>query len=75
MKYVVVLLLLLTACDERYRYWCQNPANFNNAQCQKPLCEFNQNCPEYLVAPIVEKKIEGNTTQAPVQQQCTANCR
>ena len=75
MRYAIVLLLLLTACEDRYRYFCQNPANFSNAQCQKPLCEFNQNCPEYLVAPIVEKKIEGNTAQTPVQQQCTANCR
>lgn len=75
MRYAVVLLLLLVACEDRYRYYCQDPSNFNKPQCQKPACEFSQTCPEYLVAPILGVKIEGNTTQAPVQQQCTTNCR
>jgi hypothetical protein len=56
MKYLL-LVLLLTGCEERYRYPCQNPDNFHLEQCQKPKCLFTQMCPEYLVAPILEKKI------------------
>ena len=66
MKYLWVLLLL-TSCGDNYRYFCQNPDNFGAAQCQKPRCEFDQDCPEYLVAPILEKKIEG-TIAGTVQQ-------
>jgi hypothetical protein len=55
-KYLLVLLLL-TGCEDRYRYTCQNPDNFTNPECQKPRCLFTQTCPEYLVAPILEKKV------------------
>ena len=56
MRYLL-LLLLLTGCEEKYRYKCQNPDNFHAAECQKPRCLFTQTCPEYLVAPILDKKI------------------
>ena len=65
MKQVILLsLLLLTACEDRYRYTCQNPDNFNAAECQKPRCLFTQTCPEYLVAPVLEKKVEPAQPQA-----------
>jgi uncharacterized lipoprotein len=60
MKKLLVLSLLMTlaACEDRYRYPCQNPDNFYKEDCQKPKCLFTQQCPEYLVAPILEKKID-----------------
>jgi hypothetical protein len=60
-KNLIVIVLMLTslaACEDRYRYACQNPDNFALAECQKPRCLFTQTCPEYLVAPVLEKKIE-----------------
>ena len=56
-KYIL-LLLLLTGCEDRYRYYCQNPDNFHAEQCQKPRCQFTQTCPEYLVAPVLEKQVD-----------------
>lgn len=65
MKQIVLLsLLLLTACEDRYRYACQNPDNFSAVECQKPRCLFTQTCPEYLVAPVLEKKVEPAQPQA-----------
>lgn len=59
MKHIALLtLLLLTGCNEQYRYFCQNPDNFYATQCQKPRCQFTQTCPEYLVAPVLEKQID-----------------
>ena len=49
MKYILaVLLLSLVACDERYRYPCQDPENWNEQQCKKPYCSANGTCPEDL---------------------------
>jgi hypothetical protein len=56
--YLSLAMLLLTACEDRYRYFCQDPKNFSAKRCQKPDCLFTQDCPEYLVAPVLEKKIE-----------------
>ena len=75
MKYALLLTFLLTGCHDSYRYYCQDPDNFKSERCQKPLCEFNQDCPEYLVAPILEKKIEGTTPSIPQQSQGTTQCR
>lgn len=58
MKYILFLgLALLAGCEEHYRYPCQNPDNFQKLECQKPKCLFTQMCPEYMVAPVLEKQI------------------
>ena len=62
MKYVISLVfLLLVACEDRYRYHCQNPKHFQEKRCQRPDCLFSQDCPDYLVAPVLEKQIERPT--------------
>lgn len=58
-----LLVSMLGGCEDRYRYYCQDPANFSAKRCQKPDCLFTQDCPEYLVAPVLEKKVE--STQSP----------
>lgn len=62
MKYLLFAMLIavgcLAACQDRYRYACQDPDHFTDAECQKPKCLFTQQCPEYLVAPILEKQVD-----------------
>lgn len=62
MRWIFLVVLLLVGCEDRYRYPCQNPDNFAKAECQRPKCLFTQQCPDYLVAPVLEK-------QTNVQQQ------
>ena len=50
-----LLLLTLMGCEERFRYYCQDPKNFSAKRCQRPDCLFTQDCPDYLVAPVLEK--------------------
>ena len=61
--FALVAIALLAGCEDQYRYPCQNPDNFHKAECQKPKCLFTQMCPEYLVAPILEKQV--NAVQNP----------
>lgn len=62
MKHALALLALiaLVACEDRYRYPCQNPDNFSKPECQRPKCLFTQQCPDYLVAPILEKQVNAS---------------
>lgn len=70
MKYVLVFaFMLLSGCEDRYRYKCQDFANFNHPDCQRPKCLFTQLCPDYLVAPILEKQIPGAQQQSQPQAQ------
>jgi hypothetical protein len=55
---MILALVALAGCENSYRYECQNPDNFHKPDCQKPKCLFTQQCPEYLVAPILEKQID-----------------
>ena len=60
---VMTVLVVMAGCQDRYRYKCQDPSHFQDAECQRPKCLFTQTCPDYLVAPILEKQIN-----APQQQ-------
>lgn len=55
---VAGIIFFLSACEDRYRYVCQDPQKFDLPECQKPRCLFTQTCPEYLVAPVLTNKIE-----------------
>ena len=51
-KYLL-LLLLLPLClayfsGDRYRYPCQDPANWDKDICKMPLCDVNRTCPEHI---------------------------
>ena len=49
MKYLAFLILpLLVACSENYRYPCQDPDNWDKQICKKPWCSANGTCPEDL---------------------------
>lgn len=51
-RYLFLLLffpLALAMCSgDRYRYPCQDPANWDKDICQKPLCDVNRTCPEHI---------------------------
>jgi hypothetical protein len=50
------LLVLATGCEERFRYPCQNPKNWETAPCKPPICTATGTCPEQLTKPEQEKK-------------------
>jgi hypothetical protein len=52
----VLCLFALSACEDRFRYKCQDPQNWENTECKPPICVATGTCPEQLVKPEVEKK-------------------
>ncbi len=59
-KWVIILLLLPVALaffgKDSFRYPCQDPQNWQNAECKPPICTATGTCPEQLVKPEQEKK-------------------
>jgi hypothetical protein len=51
MKKLLLLgaLLTLAGCQDRYRYACQDPANWNKVHCNPPACEADGTCTKYLL--------------------------
>ena len=41
-------VLMMTGCDDSYRYPCQDPENWDQKQCKKPYCSASGTCPEDL---------------------------
>jgi len=56
--FTVILTALLSSCgyDGHFRYPCQDPKNWENAECKPPICTANGACPEDLVN---REEIEG----------------
>ena len=55
LKLVKWLLLLLALplglayfSGDRYRYPCQDPANWDKDFCKMPICDVNRTCPEHI---------------------------
>jgi hypothetical protein len=51
-----IFLVLLTGCEDQFRYPCQNPKNWEIAECKVPLCTATGTCPDMLIKPAQETK-------------------
>ena len=46
---LLVLVLVLAGCEDRYRYDCQDPENWQEEICKKPKCVAMGYCTEWLI--------------------------
>ena len=46
--YLILTALLLTGCSDTYRYPCQDPANKDKEECNRPACEIDKMCYDTL---------------------------
>ena len=49
----LLLLMLVPVClaffgVDRFRYPCQNPDNWAQAYCQRPVCDVTRTCPDHI---------------------------
>jgi hypothetical protein len=51
-KWILAILAIPLALayfsGDRFRYPCQDPANWDKDICQKPLCDVTRTCPEHI---------------------------
>lgn len=76
MKYIILACfpLLLAGCEyEVYRYSCQDPNNWGQAECQKPQCEVSRTCPEHIFKS--KATIAVSATPKPVAQPLKGDCK
>ena len=45
------MCLVLNGCGDRFRYPCQDPANWDNADCKPPICTATGTCPDDVRLP------------------------
>lgn len=45
----IAAVMALSGCEDRYRYPCQEPQNFNKSECNPPQCHADETCTEYLI--------------------------
>ena len=45
---IVLPLLLAIFGAERFRYPCQDPANWDKDFCKVPICDVTRTCPEHI---------------------------
>jgi len=51
-----LITLYLIGCEDRFRYPCQDPKNWELADCKPPICTATGTCPDQLTKPEQEKK-------------------
>ena len=55
MKWMLLVILfcivVLGGCEDRFRYPCQDPRNWETQDCKPPLCSATGTCPNDLVPP------------------------
>ena len=65
--FYIFAALLLTGCSDTYRYPCQDPANANKEECNRPVCEADGMCFDTLngLPPKQAEEIAQEETAAP----------
>ena len=60
--------LILSGCgyDGHYRYPCQDPANWESAECKPPICKVNGACPEDLVGTDI---VNGTSEESVIEEE------
>lgn len=62
--FLSLVCLTLTGCgyQGQYRYPCQNPANWEKAECKPPICQVAGTCPEDIVGEDIVNPPKDSTT-------------
>lgn len=75
-KLLGILLLLPVGfayfSEDKFRYPCQDPTNWDKSICQKPACDVTRTCPEHVFKGQRDPKLGPPTENASQLPQSTA---
>lgn len=64
LMYILLPIIMILSClylvmfsSDRYRYPCQDPANWHEDGCYPPECEADGTCTKYLLTPLVNQQL------------------
>jgi len=67
MAVLVLMPLALAFCSgDRFRYPCQDPANWEKDICKLPLCDVTRTCPELIFKGHDPRTGQNTSAPAPV---------
>jgi hypothetical protein len=81
---IILLLLPLTLAyfsGDKFRYPCQDPANWDKDMCKLPYCDVTRTCPEHIFKGQNDPRVGPKGDKPPVQNTSTptpttgANCK
>jgi hypothetical protein len=64
---LTILTVTLVGCEERYRYPCQDPANWTKDECYHPKCEVDGQCRDDLTGGVSEKVLGTDKESHPTE--------
>jgi hypothetical protein len=68
-------VVIAAGCQERYRYPCQDPKNWEKEMCQKPLCEVHRQCPDLIFKDdAANVGISNDQISRPNPESCSRGC-
>ena len=47
----LLIFLALAGCQDRFRYPCQDPKNWEATECKPPICTATATCPDDVTQP------------------------
>jgi hypothetical protein len=66
-KWLALLLLLPIGLavlgGDKFRYPCQDPNNWDKAQCKRPICDVTRTCPDHIFKGQRDPRIDPQATQ------------
>jgi hypothetical protein len=78
-KFALIILFLpvviAAGCEDRYRYPCQDPKNWETERCKKPKCEVSRDCPDLIFKEDADKVgIKNDQISNKTQNICNKGC-
>jgi hypothetical protein len=68
-KWLGVLMLLPVTLaffgGDRFRYPCQNPENWETAQCKRPICDVTRTCPDHVFKGQRDPRVDPQSASTP----------
>lgn len=66
--FLVLTALLLIGCEDTYRYPCQDPANKDKEECNRPACEADGMCYDKLNGLPEKQVVQTEVEETPAQE-------